>query len=55
MPVYISPRQNGKKVKVVFGQPYFPEFSGRKATPEELHKITDDLMERIYALGGEPC
>ena len=24
----------------------------RKATPEELHAISDDLMERIRELGG---
>lgn len=53
LPVYISPRKKGEKVKVVFGQPYMPEFAGRKATPEELHRISDDLMDRIHALGGK--
>lgn len=53
LPVYISPRKKGERVKVVFGIPYVPEFSGRKATPEDLHRITDDLMSRIHALGGE--
>lgn len=53
LPVYISPRKKGERVKVVFGQPYMPEFAGRKATPEELHKISNDLMDRIHALGGE--
>lgn len=52
VPVYISPREKGKKVRVVFGKPYEPEFSGRKATPEELHAISDDLMARIRELGG---
>ena len=53
LPVYISPRKKGQKVRVVFGEPYMPEFSGRKATPEELHRISDDLMDRIRVLGGE--
>lgn len=52
LPVYISPRKKGEKIRVVFGQPYRPEFEGRKATPEELHRISDDLMDRIKALGG---
>ena len=52
LPVYISPREKGKKVRVVFGEPFQPQFSGRKATPEELHRITDDLMSRIRLLGG---
>ena len=53
LPIYISPRKKGEKVKVVFGEPYMPEFEGRKATPEELHRISDDLMERIRRLGGK--
>jgi len=52
LPIYISPRKKGEKVKVVFGEPYMAEFEGRKATPEELHRISADLMERIRLLGG---
>lgn len=53
VPVYISPRKTGVRTQVVFGEAYMPEFSGRKATPEELHRISDDLMDRIRRLGGE--
>lgn len=52
LPVYISPRKKGEKVKLVFGEAYMPEFEGRKATPEDLHRISEDLMARIRALGG---
>ncbi len=51
LPVYIN---NSKKIfkrsTVVVGQPYMPEYEGRKASAEELQKIVQDLQERIYAL-----
>lgn len=52
LPVYISPRKKREKVRVVFGETYMPEFEGRKATPEDLHRISEDLMARIRVLGG---
>ena len=36
---------------IVIGEPYYPEFEGRKATTEDLERITKDLMERINKLG----
>ena len=54
LPVYITPnKKKVKKVKVIFGEPYLPQFEGRKATPEEYHRISEDLMKRIRSLGGE--
>ena len=51
LPVYIN---NSKKLfkrsTVVVGQPYMPEYEGRKASAEELQKIVQDLQDRIYAL-----
>ena len=51
LPVYIN---NSKKIfkrsTVVVGQPYMPEYEGRKASAEDLQKIVQDLQERIYAL-----
>jgi 1-acyl-sn-glycerol-3-phosphate acyltransferase len=51
LPVYIN---NSKKLfkrsTVVVGQPYMPEYEGRKASSEELQKIVQDLQDRIYAL-----
>lgn len=54
LPVYITPnKKKVKKVKVIFGEPYLPQFEGRKATPEDHHRISEDLMKRIRSLGGE--
>lgn len=54
LPVYISPnKKRVRKVKVIFGEPYVPQFEGRKATPEDYRRISEDLMNRIRKLGGE--
>ncbi len=52
IPVYIPEKRRWFRFNtVVIGQPYYPEISGRKATSEELEQITQELMDRIYALG----
>lgn len=54
VPVYISPEKKVfKKTTVKFGNPYIPEFEGRKASPEDYHRIANDLMERIHQLGAD--
>ena len=54
VPVYISPRKRWfRKTAVIFGQPYHPEFEGRRPTPEDYQRIADELMERIRALGEQ--
>lgn len=52
LPVYISPKKKlFRKTWVIFGQPYHPEYEGRKPTPDDYQRIADDLMARIRALG----
>ena len=36
---------------VVIGEPYYPEYEGRKPTGEELQVMAQDLMDRVQALG----
>ncbi len=51
VPVYITPQKRiFRKTTVVFGQPFYPQFAGRKPSSEELQRIADDLMDRIRAL-----
>lgn len=54
VPIYI-PREKKwfRKTAVVFGEPYIPQFEGRKATPEDYRRISAELMARIYALEGQ--
>lgn len=52
VPIYISPKKRWfRKTTVVFGQPYLPEFEGKKATAEDYERISEELMERIRVLG----
>lgn len=52
LPVYIQPRKRlFRRHLVVVGEPFHPAYAGRKPTPDELDAITEELMERIHALG----
>lgn len=52
VPMYISPKKKiFRKTTVIFGQPYHPEYAGKKPTPDDYQRIADDLMARIRALG----
>lgn len=52
MPIYLSTKKGlFRRVKLIFGEPYYPEFAGAKPTSEELELRTTELMEKIYALG----
>ena len=54
VPVYISPKKRRfRKTPVVFGQPYRPEFEGRKPSAEDYQRIADDLLVRIKALEAQ--
>ena len=54
LPIYIQPKKRlFRRTTVVFGQPYQPEFEGRKPTPEDYQRIADDIMRRIRELGGD--
>ena len=52
LPVYIQPQKRWfRRNTVVIGQPYYPEFEGRKPTADELQSIAEDLMGRVRTLG----
>ena len=54
LPVYVPTKKRWfLPSTVVIGQPYLPEVSGRKGTPEEYRAIAENLMERVRML-GEP-
>lgn len=51
VPVYISPKKRlFRKTAVVFGQPYHPEFEGRKPSADDYQRIANDLLVRVRAL-----
>jgi len=52
LPVYIAPKKRWfRRTDVIFGEPYTPEFEGRRPTPEDYERIAADIMERIRRLG----
>lgn len=52
MPVYIQQKKKlFRRNVVVLGQPFMPQYAGRKPTTGELDAITGQLMDKIHALG----
>ena len=52
IPVWVPARKKRfGRTPVVFGEAYIPEVpQGQKPTPEDYHRVADDLMARIKAL-----
>lgn len=51
MPIYIPRKKRWfRRTTIVFGEPYYPDFPGKRPTPEDYARISAELMERIYAL-----
>lgn len=51
IPVYCGGKKKlFHKSPVYFGEPYLPEFSGRRPTAEENHRFAEELLSRIYRL-----
>ena len=52
LPVYIQRKKRRfRRNTVVIGEPYTPEYEGRKPSNEELQAMARDLMGRVKALG----
>ena len=52
LPVYIQRKKRRfRRNTVVIGEPYYPEYEGRKPSEEELQAMARDLMGRVKALG----
>ncbi len=53
VPVYITPnRKPFQPIRVIFGEPWKPEFESRRPSAEQLQEATNAMMERIYRLGA---
>ena len=52
LPIYVTRKKPWFwPTTVVFGQPFYPQIAGRKATAEELDQITHTVMDQIHHLG----
>ena len=53
LPVFIGTNKKiFHKVRIVFGEPYEPVYTGRRGTAEEYQANADEIMKRVYDLGG---
>lgn len=51
VPVYIPRKKRWFRfTTVVFGEPYMPQYEGRRPTPEDYDRIAGEIMEKINAL-----
>lgn len=51
VPVYIGiGRRLFHRTHLVFGEPFMPEYTGRKGTAEEYQANADEVLRRAYAL-----
>ncbi len=54
VPVFITPdRKPFQPIKIIFGEPWKPEFSSRRPDNAELDARTAELMGKIRALGAK--
>ena len=52
IPLYITPgRKAFRGCTVTFGEPMYPQVEGR-ATSEDYQRVTCELMDKVWALGG---
>ncbi len=55
-PVYIGTKKRiFRKTPIIIGEPFAPEYTGRKGTAEEYTENAREVMRRAYALGGIRC
>ncbi len=48
VPIYLSTKKGlFRSVKLIFGEPYHPQFAGAKPTAQELDAATQELMKKI--------
>ena len=51
IPIYCGEKHKFfRRSRVVFGEPYMPQWEGRRPTAEENHQFAEELLRRIYAL-----
>ena len=54
IPVFVDGRKRPfHRCRIVIGDPFQPQYTGRKGTPEEVQRAADELLRRAYALGGQ--
>ena len=56
VPVFIGTKKRlFRRTPIIIGEPFAPEYTGRKGTAEEYTANAREVMRRAYALGGIEC
>jgi len=51
VPIYCGGKKRFfKRNTVIFGEPYHPQYEGRRPSSDEIKTLSDELLEKIYAL-----
>lgn len=54
VPVFVDGKKRPfHRTRIIFGDPYIPQYTGRHGTSEEVQKIADEVLAAAYALGGQ--
>lgn len=54
IPVFVDGRKRiFHKTRIIFGKPYHPTYTGRHGTASEMQQISEEIVKKAYALGGE--
>ena len=54
VPVFIGTKKRlFRRTPIIIGEPFAPEYTGRKGTAEEYQANADEVIRRAYELGGE--
>lgn len=54
VPVFVDGEKRlFRRTRIIFGEPYEPQYTGRRGTSEEMQRIADGVLAAAYALGGQ--
>jgi 1-acyl-sn-glycerol-3-phosphate acyltransferase len=54
VPVFVDgPKKLFHRTRIIFGEPYQPQITGRHGTAEEVQRAADGILAAAYALGGQ--
>ena len=56
VPVFLTRKKRfWAPLTLVFGEAYHPQFEGRRPSSDELEHLTQEMMDKCYALEGMQC
>jgi len=51
VPIYCGGKKKlFKRSTIIFGDPYYPQYEGRRPSSDEIKTLSEELLDKIYAL-----